>query len=74
MEKQDTENMPRTDSPRMIEIKFAVPEPLLRDLEVIAESEGWKMAELNRIVWERGFADYAEGSNKRLVNRKMRGD
>jgi hypothetical protein len=64
--------MPETDSPNMVPIKFYVPEPLLKDMLEIAQAEGWKPAELHRIFWERGFAAYAEGSNKRRVNRQLR--
>lgn len=72
MNEELDEAMPRTDSPQMVEIKFSVPAPLLEDLLAIAQAEGWKPAELHRVIWERGFAAYAEGSNKRLVNRKLR--
>ena len=71
-ETNPSETMPRTDSPRMVEIKFAVPAELLADAQQMADQEGWKPAELHRIFWERGFAAYAEGSNKRLVNKRLR--
>ncbi len=64
--------MPETDAPKMERIEFSVPTPLLEDAREIAQREGWKPAELDRIFWERGFANYAEGSNKRLVNKGLR--
>ncbi len=64
--------MPKTDTPQMVEIKFAVPAALLEDALELARIEGWKPAELHRIIWEKGFAVHAEGSNKRLVNKKLR--
>lgn len=64
--------MPKTKTPNMTEIKFAVPTALLEELLEMADLEGWKPAELHRLLWERGFAVYAEGSNKRYVNKKLR--
>jgi hypothetical protein len=64
--------MPETNAPKMTKIDFAVPTALLQDAEEMAQAEGWKPAELHRIFWEKGFAAYAEGSNKRLVNRQLR--
>ena len=64
--------MPETDAPKMEYVKFSVPAPLLKEALELAEAEGWKPAELHRIFWERGFAAYAEGSNKRGVNRSLR--
>jgi hypothetical protein len=64
--------MPETDAPNMAYIRFAVPQPLLEEALELAQAEGWKPAELHRIFWERGFAAYAEGSNKRRVNRQLR--
>lgn len=74
MENETENDMPRTDSPKMVEIKFAVPEALLQDAFELADAEGWKPAELHRIFWERGFSAYAEGSNKRRVNKNLRRD
>ncbi len=65
-------DMPETDAPKMEYVRFAVPAPLLQEALELAESEGWKPAELHRIFWERGFAAYAEGSNKRRVNKSLR--
>ena len=69
-----TENpiMPKTNAPKMEDIKFGVPQPLLQDALELAESEGWKAADFHRMVWEKGLAVHAEGSNKRLVNRRLR--
>jgi hypothetical protein len=64
--------MPETDAPKMEYIKFAVPAPLLEEMLELAEAEGWKPAELHRFFWVQGFAAYAEGSNKRGVNRSLR--
>jgi hypothetical protein len=64
--------MPETDAPKMIPIKFSVPEPLLNEARELAKAEGWSEAALHRIFWEKGFAAHAEGSNKRLVNRNLR--
>ncbi|MBW4443298.1 MAG: hypothetical protein KME10_19060 [Plectolyngbya sp. WJT66-NPBG17] len=68
---EETE-MPETDAPNMEYVRFAVPAPLLQEALELAKAEGWKPAELHRIFWERGFAAYAEGSNKRRVNRSLR--
>ena len=69
----ETEQMsPDINAPRMEKIYFSVPEPLLRQALDIAEAEGWKPAELHRIFWERGFAQFCEGSNKRLINERLR--
>ncbi|WP_334709567.1 hypothetical protein [Nostoc sp.] len=64
--------MPETSAPNMVKITFAVPEELLQQIQDLAASEGWKPAELHRVVWVLGFNAYAEGSNKRLVNRSLR--
>lgn len=64
--------MPETNAPNMVKITFAVPEELLQQILDLAASEGWKQAELHRVVWVLGFNAYAEGSNKRLVNRNLR--
>ncbi|MEH2033389.1 MAG: hypothetical protein V7K67_27840 [Nostoc sp.] len=64
--------MPETSAPNMVKITFAVPEELLQQILDLAASEGWKPAELHRVVWVLGFNAYAEGSNKRLVNRSLR--
>lgn len=64
--------MPETDAPKMEYIKFAVPAKLLEDALELAAHEGWKPSELHRIFWERGFGSYAEGSNKRGVNKQLR--
>ncbi len=66
------QEMPETNAPKMIKIDFSVPEALLKEAMAIAETEGWKPAELHRIFWEKGFAVHAEGSNKRLINRRLR--
>lgn len=64
--------MPPTDAQKMEYIRFAVPAELLKQAEEMAEAEGWKPAEFYRVVWAMGLNLYAEGSNKRLVNRKLR--
>lgn len=64
--------MPETNAPKMVRIDFSVPEPLLKEAIAMAESEGWKPAELHRIFWEKGFAAHAEGSNKRMINKGLR--
>lgn len=69
---ENPKTMPRTESPNMEDIKFAVPEPLLRQMQDMAADDGWKPAELHRIFWESGFAAYAERANKRLVNEQLR--
>ena len=65
-------SMPETNAPKMIKINFAVPEELHQQILELADAEGWKPAELHRVVWVLGFNAYAEGSNKRLVNRNLR--
>jgi len=62
---------PRSNAPNMVEIKISVPEKLLNDALELAAAEGWKPGELHRIFWATGFSAYAEGSNKRLVNRTL---
>lgn len=74
MNKQTAKDMPETPAPRMSRIEFAVPTPLLEEAKQLAAIEGWKEAELYRVFWERGYASYCEGSNKRLVNKKLRED
>ena len=66
------ESMPETNAPKMVKINFAVPEELYQQLIDLADAEGWKPAELHRVVWVLGFNAYAEGSNKRLVNKNLR--
>ncbi|MEH1777164.1 hypothetical protein [Nostoc sp.] len=65
-------DMPETNAPKMVKITFAVPEELHQQILDLASAEGWKPAELHRVVWVLGFNAYAEGSNKRLVNRNLR--
>jgi hypothetical protein len=69
---QSQVTMPETNAPRMVRIDFSVPEALYKEALELAEAEGWKPAELHRIFWEKGFAVHAEGSNKRLINRRLR--
>jgi hypothetical protein len=71
MEAMEVE-MPETEAPGMVRVEFRIPAPLYEDFLQLAELEGWKPAELHRILWEKGFAVHAEGSNKRLVNRQLR--
>lgn len=66
------EEMPETNAPKMVRVDFSVPEELLKEALELAAVEGWKPSELHRIFWEKGFAVHAEGSNKRLVNKKLR--
>jgi hypothetical protein len=68
----EQDEMPRTSSPQMARIEFAVPEPVLKQALEIAEAEGWKPAELHRVIWLMGLNSYTEGSNKRLVNESLR--
>ena len=64
--------MPETDAPKMVKITFAVPEALLKQALDLAEAEGWKPAEFHRVVWVLGLSEYAERSNKRMVNENLR--
>ncbi|MCC5636288.1 hypothetical protein LC593_10550 [Nostoc sp. CHAB 5844] len=66
------DTMPETNAPKMVKITFAVPEELHQQILDLAAAEGWKPAELHRVVWVLGFNAYAEGSNKRLVNQNLR--
>jgi len=68
----ESENMVDTDAPNMTRINLSVPTPLLEEMMVLARDEGWKPAELHRMLWVLGFAAYAEQSNKRLVHAKLR--
>lgn len=56
----------------MVRVEFRIPAPLYEDFLQLAQLEGWKPAELHRILWEKGFAAHAEGSNKRFINRQLR--
>lgn len=60
------------DTPNMERIEFHVPTPLLEEARQLAQFEGWRISELFRVFWERGFAAYSEGSNKRLINGEQR--
>jgi hypothetical protein len=64
--------MPDSDAPKMVRIDFSVPAPLLEQMQELAKDEGWKPAELHRMLWVLGFAAYTEQSNKRLVNDRLR--
>lgn len=64
--------MPESKAPKMTDIKFAVPSPLLEDAQELAQLEGMSDAQFHRVLWEKGFAVHAEGSNARLLNRKLR--
>jgi hypothetical protein len=64
--------MPETDTEPMDYIRFAVPAPLLKESLELGALEGVKPAELHRSFWLKGFAVYAEESNKRLINRRLR--
>lgn len=64
--------MPEIQAPEMVRIEFPIPAPLYEDFLQLAAIEGWKPAELHRILWEKGFVAHAEGSNKRLINRQLR--
>lgn len=72
MKIMESENMVDTDAPNMTRINLSVPTPLLEEMMVLARDEGWKPAELHRMLWVLGFACYTEQSNKRLVNAKLR--
>jgi len=64
--------MPDIDAPKMVRIDFSVPGPLLEQMQELAKDEGWKPAELHRMLWVLGFAAYTEQSNKRLINDRLR--
>jgi hypothetical protein len=68
----EVEAMPETNAPKMIKITFAVPEEVYRQALNLAAAEGWKPAELHRVVWVLGLSEYAERSNKLLVNENLR--
>lgn len=63
-----------TDEPvdGMTRVGFSIPIPLAVQLAEIAKNEGWRLAELHRIVWVLGLSAYAEQSNKSLVNAQLR--
>jgi hypothetical protein len=65
-------DMPETDAPNLVPVKISLPAPLVEMMTELAAAEGWKPAELHRVIWERGFALYVEGSNKRLINQQLR--
>jgi hypothetical protein len=64
--------MPETDAERMEYVRFAVPAPLLKQSLELAKLEGVKPAEIHRSFWIKGFAAYAEESNKRMINQRLR--
>ncbi|MBD2437332.1 hypothetical protein H6G69_11050 [Nostoc sp. FACHB-110] len=66
------ETMPETNAPKMIKITFAVPEEVHKQALDLAAAEGWKPAELHRLAWVLGLSEYAERSNKLLVNESLR--
>lgn len=70
LDKKDS-TMPETDAKKVL-IRFSVPAPLLEEMRAIAELEGWNESELHRMFWEKGFAQHCEGSNARMMNRKLR--
>jgi hypothetical protein len=70
---EDTlETMPETPAPRKPYIRFAVPDELLTDAQELARAEGFNEAEFHRLIWTMGLNAYAESSNKRLVNKRLR--
>lgn len=64
--------MPEEENQGMTQITFSVPTPLLHQAKEIATYDGWRMSELFRLLWVQGLTFYAEGSNKRLVNKGLR--
>jgi hypothetical protein len=62
----------RSDNKKMERIDFTVPQGLLEQARELAEFEGYNFSEFCRVIWEKGLAVHAEGSNKRLVNEKLR--
>ncbi len=65
--------MPRTKALGMTRIELYVPTALLEEAEELASFEGWKLSELHRVFWENGFGVYVERSNKRMINKRLRG-
>lgn len=63
---------PDTAAPNMEYIRFSVPAALLEQANEMARAEGWKPAEFYRVVWTMGLGQYAEDSNKRLINKRLR--
>lgn len=63
---------PDTAAPNMEYIRFSVPAALLEQANEMARAEGWKPAEFYRVVWTLGLGEYAEDSNKRLINKRLR--
>ena len=47
--------MPDIDAPKMVRIDFSVPAPLLEQMQELAKDEGWKPAELHRMLWVLGL-------------------
>ncbi|WP_230968397.1 hypothetical protein [Nostoc sp. WHI] len=65
--------MPRTKAQGMTRIELYVPTALFEEAEELSDFEGWKLAELHRVFWENGFGAYVERSNKRMINKRLRG-
>ena len=59
--------MPKIESPNMVKAQINLPAPLMEQALALAEAEGIKPAELHRIIWILGLADYSERANKRMV-------
>lgn len=72
MENDGEYTVSRNDNKKMERIDFTVPQGLLEQARELAEFEGYNFSEFCRVVWEKGLAIHAEGSNKRLVNQQLR--
>jgi hypothetical protein len=64
--------MPKSKSPKMVEIRFSVPATYVKQAEAIASYEGRSEAALHRLIWEKGLAKHNEDMNKILVNQQLR--
>jgi len=66
------EKMPKTKAESKIRVDVYLPKPLVEEIELIAEADGWTVAEFYRLLILDGLSVYSEKSNKRLVNEEMR--
>lgn len=68
----DRLNMPETDSEKKVKVDFYLPPTILEEARLMAEGEGLNQREFYRMVFILGLNAYAEQSNKRHINKRLR--
>lgn len=66
------EDMPKTNAQPKVRLDLFFPESLVEEIKAIAEADGWTVSELCRFLMADGLAVYAEKSNKRMINQRLR--